>query len=138
MNPLIPARNQIRLFDKLEEEIMEARQDYERFAKFNIDKLASPSVAPPLRLEQSLTLTQRPTVRGGTLKRVLSIPLFRILYLEELPICSRDSPTSVKERLEAWDTCANNGFQLRSHAMFWNMPEGSLSVMYDYADMCGL
>lgn len=78
------------------------------------------------------------TSRGTLLKRVLNVPTFRVLHLEELPISSRDTPAAVKASLEAWDSCPPSPSQLRSHSMFWNMPEGNISIIYDFAETVAL
>lgn len=81
MNPLIPARNQFKLFDQLESVISEARQDFERFAKMNIDRLGNPTITYRLDQTTTVAIVSKNSTRNSVIKKALNVPNCKLLYL---------------------------------------------------------
>ena len=102
----------------------------------NIEKYGP--AAPQFKLSDCKVFGHLPTSRNSVLKKVYNVAVSKLFFMEEFPITSKDSQRAVKEKLEVWDKTASYLNQLRSHSLFWNTPEGSLTVLYDYAEICPL
>ena len=90
--------------------------------------------ASSTRLEDVITFSHiASSHRSGVVKKALHALTLKMLAVKQIPLTTRDLRHTLTEWLSQWqDLQSKNSQLLQIHAVFWNNPEGCLSLLCEY------
>ena len=70
---------------------------------------------------------------SGTVKKMLHAPSLKIFCIKEVPIANREMRQMLKDWTNKWEQNFTTEQYIKINSVFWNSPEGCVSVVTDYA-----